>query len=296
MTGYSAKTKREIAKKPFSSDAERLAFLSAVIHTAGSIILSAGGIGVEIAAEYGFVAESIGAATEALCGRCPELTGRGLRLSGDYVAGLLVDAGILSEGGVNAGAAEELLRGEAELSAYIRGAFLGSGSVSILGSGYHLEFALSSERLARDLSHILGQFGILSRTTRRKDKTVLYIKDSESISDCLALMGAGRAAIVLNEEIVRRQVSREVNRAFNCDMANLNKTVDASLRQIEAIRYLKKKHALSSLDERLVETAEARLSNENASYGELAQMLNISKSGLKHRLEKLTEYAEKLKK
>ena len=126
----------------------------------------------------------------------------------------------------------------------------------------------------------------------RKSRAVVYAKDSEKISDCLALMGAGKAVLAFNSLLAERQMSEHLNRQQNCDMHNIDKQIDTGLRQCEFLRALEP----DDLSPVLRETAAARLAHPDFSYEQLAQATGVSKSGLKNRLRRLREIYEKANK
>lgn len=180
---------------------------------------------------------------------------------------------------------EELLKG------IIRGAFLGSGSVSNPESKYHLEIILSTEKNAEKVIKILSEFTIPAKKLERKNGYGVYIKDGEEISKLLALIGANSSVLKFEEIRVLRDMKNNINRKVNCETANLNKTVNAAVRQIEAIKTLQKNKEFDKLPENLKEIAQIRLENPDASLQELGQMLKepIGKSGVNHRLNKIIE-------
>lgn len=181
------------------------------------------------------------------------------------------------------------------LKAIIRGAFLGSGSVSNPESKYHLEIILSTEKNAEKVIKVLSGFTIPAKKLERKNGYGVYIKDGEEISKLLALIGANSSVLKFEEIRVLRDMKNNVNRKVNCETANLNKTVNAAVRQIEAIKTLQKAKEFDKLPEKLKEIAKIRLENPDASLQELGQMLKepIGKSGVNHRLNKIIELAKK---
>lgn len=190
----------------------------------------------------------------------------------------------------------ELLTNDACIRAYIKGAFLGSGSISAPERSYHAEFVNNKEEHSEGLCKLLEGFGINGKTISRKNYYVTYIKESEQISDLLALMGANNA--VLDFENVRavKETRNQINRVINCETANLDKIVDTSMRQINSIKVLKKYKAIDKLPDHLKELAYLRLKHTNSSLKELGEMLNppLGKSGVNHRLRKIEEIAEEL--
>lgn len=184
---------------------------------------------------------------------------------------------------------------EENLKAIIRGAFLGGGSVNNPDNKYHLEIILSTEKNVKTIIEILKLFTIQVKELTRKNGYSIYIKDGEEISKLLALVGASNAVLKFEEIRVLRDMKNSVNRKVNCETANLSKTVNAAVKQIEAIEYLKKIGEFETLSDTLKEIANLRLENPDASLIELSQMLKnpIGKSGVNHRLNKIIELAEK---
>ncbi len=187
-----------------------------------------------------------------------------------------------------------------EAGCYVRGLFLGCGSISVpavenadkqRSGGYHLEFSFTGNDAASDLCGILGEYDIYANVTLRAEKFVVYVKGGESVSDCLALIGAEKTVLKLNETMAVLAVKGDVTRRNNCDLANMNRAIDASVGIINAIDAIDRKVGLKTLDKKLYEAAIARRENPDSSIGSLAALLGISKSGLKHRLDKIAEIA-----
>lgn len=171
--------------------------------------------------------------------------------------------------------------------AFIRGAFLGSGSINEPKRNYHLEMLFSSKETADLALEILVQYHISLKQITKKQGYGIYAKDGEEISKFLAFIGANQSVLKFEEIRVYREIRNNVNRKVNCETANLNKTVNSALKQIQAIQELKKKGQLEKLSEPLQEIAELRLKHPEASLSELGAMLKkpISKSGVNHRLK-----------
>lgn len=289
---FSENTKQEIAAQRLHSRREKTAFLSALIHTAGSLIFGGGRMQLVLYTENAQVREAVDAITaEIYKTQAAVRGGRRMELvyEGAVLPRLLKDCGIIDANGhVAAGIAADLIATERCGAAYVRGAFLGAGSVT--AQRYHLEFVLSNALFAEDLVTLLAKQNIPAKVTARKEKYVVYLKEGEAIADCLALMGASKAVLSLCNLMAERQLGGYVNRATNCEMHNLDKQVQASVLQTTAIRHLLAIGAIE--DARLRETALVRLENPEASYEELAASLKISKSGVKHRLRRLLALAE----
>lgn len=189
-------------------------------------------------------------------------------------------------------------KGETEkeelLKAIIRGAFLGAGSINNPESKYHLEIILSTKSNAENIINILKTFTIGAKKLERKNGYSIYIKDGEEISKLLALIGANSSVLKFEQIRVLRDMKNNINRKVNCETANLNKTVNAAVRQIEAIKKLQKTGEFDKLSESLKEIAKIRIENPDASLVELGQMLKdpIGKSGVNHRLNKILDIAK----
>ncbi|WP_028274113.1 DNA-binding protein WhiA [Atopococcus tabaci] len=194
---------------------------------------------------------------------------------------------------------EEISLNTQKIKSYLRGAFLAAGSVNSPDtSRYHLEIYSSYEEHNEDICEMMNRFGLNARTLERRSGYITYLKESEKISDFLALIGASVSVMRFEDTRIVRDMRNSVNRLVNCENANLNKTIDAASRQIENIKYLDKQVGLDTLPERLREVAVVRVENPDASLKELGDMIPsgpISKSGVNHRLRKLNKMAEDLR-
>jgi len=181
--------------------------------------------------------------------------------------------------------------------AFLRGAFLSAGFISDPNTGYHFEITVLDESKANLLIGLFEGFGIKARKSVRKKQFVVYIKESEAISDVLNVIGAHKAMLTLVETRIVKDVRNDVNRRNNFDTANITKAVHAASRQIEDISYIRQTEGFDNLPGALREIAEVRLMNPESSLTELGGMLNppVGKSGVNHRLRKLSEYAEALR-
>lgn len=193
---------------------------------------------------------------------------------------------------------DSFIKNENFYKAIVRGAFLGGGSLNNPNNKYHLEILFSTALNASFIKEILSKFGINSKLLNRKHSYSIYIKEAEEISKLLAMLGANKAVLNFEEIRVVRDTRNKVNRLVNCETANLNKTINAAVTQIDAIKYLKSKNKFDELQDSLKEIAEVRLNNPDASLLELGTMLKkpIGKSGVNHRLKKICEIAEEIEK
>lgn len=181
--------------------------------------------------------------------------------------------------------------------AYIRGAFLSSGSVSNPEKSYHLEFVNNNYRNIIDLQKLINHFDIESKIVERKGHFVIYLKEGEKIVDLLNVIGAHISLMKLENLRIIKDMRNNVNRMVNCETANLNKTVCASVKQLEDIQYIQNTIGLNSLPKVLEDTANSRIMFPDASLKELGEKLSppIGKSGVNHRLKKISNIAENLK-
>jgi DNA-binding protein WhiA len=176
---------------------------------------------------------------------------------------------------------------------FLRGAFLAGGSVTDPAKRYHLELATDHFNVSRETYSLLLEMGFEPKEARRKGNFVLYFKQSSAIEDFLTTIGAPISAMGLMSLKIEKDMRNSVNRKVNCDTANVSKTVDAALLQIEAIEKLSAETGLDSLPDKLRETAVLRRENPELSLNELAALSNLTKSCLNHRLRKLMELAGK---
>lgn len=218
------------------------------------------------------------------------------------VRDILSKAGILSDDeeriGFNFGIKRELVDTDETKRAYIRGAFLGGGSISNPEKTYHLEFVTHNLEYAKELSALINTFGLTSKVIQRKNSFIIYLKEGEQIVDLLNIIGAHNSLLQLENIRIMKEMRNNVNRLVNCETANLSKTVNAAVRQVESIKLIQREIGLSRLPQNLREIAELRLNNPDVSLKELGEMLNppIGKSGVNHRLRRIEKIAGELRK
>ncbi len=220
-------------------------------------------------------------------------------LSGCEIERLMRDTGamILSENGFRLmnEIPSDVYADEETKRAFLRGCFLGSGSCVDPKRGYHYETVFRSERLAEAVSAIMQSFHLSARVSvRNGDRYPVYLKDGDDVSGMLALIGADSFALVLENVRVEKDMRNYINRTSNCETANLDKQVVASLRQQAAIRVIEKHVGVRSLPSSLQQAAQLRMAHPDATVQELADMAEIQKSGMYHRLDRLMKLAEEL--
>ena len=182
--------------------------------------------------------------------------------------------------------------------AFIRGAFLAAGSMSDPKKAYHFEIVCAAEPMAEQIRELMSSFSMDAKIVQRKKSYVVYLKEGSQIVDILNIMEAHVSLMELENVRILKEMRNTVNRKVNCETANLSKTVSAAVKQLEDITYLRDTIGLEKLSEGLEEVALARLSHPDASLKELGALLSppVGKSGVNHRLRKLGDLAEKVRK
>ena len=309
---FSSRAKEELVNDKLKKPCCRLAALSALVQMSGSLQLAGGKKRLRLTTESYAVArwgvqlaKSLYPLETEILVRERKRLGKNrsfaILMSGEAVEQVLFDTGLMSrteegyslEGGVPAGLVQE----ECCRRAFLRGAFMGGGSISNPERGYHLEFVVRTERLAYELCDTLNAYELNAKVVLRKGSNVVYLKESEKITEFLTLIGAHGALLDLENVRIYKDFRNHLNRQVNCETANISKTVNAATRQIENIQYLIQHEVFRTLSPALRETAEARINNPEATLSELGQMLSepIGKSGVNHRLRRLENIALELK-
>lgn len=318
---FARSSKLEILNEKIEDTNCALAFLSGLFHGCGQLTKNSEGVRVDLVTDIKEIFTYVNEIVNQLYG--DKLA---LEISDDYIINkttyyrimfpvsisqqVLRDCGLLESNDgsfmLEYGVDTNVVCDEETQKAFVKGCFLSCSTSSIklseLGSrgstsGYHLEFASHRQEFLEGLQEILGEFTIPSKLGRRKNLHILYLKDSESIKDLLALVGACESVLALSNEMATRGLRNIVNRQVNCINANINKTVEASLKQIEAINYINKRIGLENLPEDLQEVAVLRLANQQESMEELLKLstIELTKSGLNHRFRRLIKIATDLK-
>lgn len=311
---FSATTKNELSRIPLTDDCCAIAELSALVRMNGTIQISGmKRINLKFTTENAAIARRIfsllkiiyDAEVEVMVRRNKQLKKNNNYLiiinNKDISKKILDDVGFIrGESSVfnpNYTIPKGIIKNRCCRRSYIRGAFLGGGSISNPEKTYHLEFVTSNEDHSKDLTNVINSFGLNSKVVIRKENYVVYIKEGEQIVDLLNIIGAHQALLKLEDIRVLKNIRNNINRIVNCETANLGKTIDASLRQIENIRYIEKTIGLNKLPNNLREIAELRLEFDDASFKELGMMINppVGKSGVNHRFRKIEQLVDELK-
>ncbi|WFA09168.1 DNA-binding protein WhiA [Tissierella sp. Yu-01] len=312
---FSSTTKNELSRIELSEDCCAIAELSALVRMNGTIqIMGSNKLMLKFNTENAAIARRIFTILKMIYNTNVEVMvrrNRQLKKNNNYLIVvndkdisnmILQDVGFINKNRSNLltpnyKVPEKIIENRCCKRSYIRGSFLGGGSISNPEKTYHLEFVTNNEEHAKDLSEIINFFELNSKIVTRKENYVVYIKEGEQIVDLLNIIGAHQALLKLEDIRVLKDVRNNINRIVNCETANLSKTIDASMRQIEQIELIQSKLGLNRLPGNLRELAELRLDNPDASLKEIGAMLStpIGKSGVNHRFRKIEEIANELR-
>ncbi len=320
---FALQAKKEVLKTQVNNDCCSLAYLSAIIKCGGQFSLSGGESEVNIHTDVSQLFDSVNDIVKQYYGAECTLTlaeeNLGFKIIKYKITipssvgrQVLFDCGIIELGVRNNvalvdGISDLIILDRCCQTAYIRGAFLVCATSNIVikkydnqnksSSGYHLEFVFNLEKTAKDFQKLLNDMDIKSKTTVRKNAPLVYIKEYQIICDILALVGATRSVLELQNEAAIRDLRNNVNRQTNCLNANLNKMVKASVRQVEAINIIKNTIGIESLDSSLAELCLIRLANPDEPLERLKDLYSqpVSKSGINHRFNKILKIADSLK-
>ncbi|NLO89405.1 MAG: DNA-binding protein WhiA [Clostridia bacterium] len=182
--------------------------------------------------------------------------------------------------------------------AYLRDAFLAGGSIIDPLRAYHLEISCTGLKCAQKVARLMKKWDLRPGISRRKNSYVVYLKEAEQIAHFLNIIGAHSSLLSMENIRIYKGMRNRVNRLVNCETANMNKSINAALKQIEDIELIDRVVGIEKLPEKLYEVAKLRLVNPESSMKELGEMLNppVGKSGVNHRMRKISYIAEKIKK
>ncbi len=308
------KIKAEIISKPLKAVHCKRAFLAGVLRGSGEIFTEGEDVGVQFNLSSEQVAIYLSdilrelfdyeireiSVDEDRLNKRDKFT---ISISGDVAFNILKELEILIDDGddmtVNFNFYGDIVKKECCLCSFLAGLFLSSGSCTVPDdsnkkTGYHLELVFSHPSTAGDTAGVLSKMDIHARVMRRRESYVVYVKSAEEIKDFLALVRAYVSVLSVTELMVARGMSNKSNRQKNCDLANVGKQVEASIKQIDAIEKIEKLRGLNFLSDELREVAVARKDNPDETLLELSKRLNISKSCLNHRLRKIVCLADGL--
>ena len=302
---FSVEVKNELARVTGDNECCHVAELASLMRMGGTMLIGGNkSIGVNFTTENPAVARKVltlikkgfHLRTEVVVSR-----GRRLKKTNSYavrvapsqaVAQLLVRLGIMQGDSLNISQDTGVLKKSCCRRSYLRGAFLGGGSVNKPAGDYHLELVTQSLRFAGELIAVMRSFKLNARMTDRKNDYIVYIKGGDDVSSFLQIVGAANSYMDFESVRVVKDMRNRVNRQVNCETANLQKSVDAAVRQMRDVEKLLQYKRLSELSPSVRAACEARMKNPDASMAELADLCGITKSGLAHRFRKIASMAE----
>ena len=311
---FSEEVKNEILRIKPQSLCCKKALLAAFLRTAGSIGIRSGNIGVEMATDIDEVAQEISKVIKELYGLNPNFS-KGVDkpkkkdrtifscIDKNSIY-LLIDLGIIEvdEDGANIklNINWETVEDDCCKIAYVRGAFLGSGSVTIpkidgsSSTGYHLEFVFTNYQTATDFCELLSEMYFMPKLIERKETYIVYLKTIDEISALLTVLGAENAVGKIEGLVIEKEAKNNYNRKLNCEISNMSKQMSASAKQINAVMKIDETIGIESLPLNLQVVANSRLENKDLTLNELAEKLGLTKSCLNHRLRKIVEISENI--
>ncbi|EDU39149.1 DNA-binding protein WhiA [Clostridium sporogenes] len=310
---FSLKVKNEVCKHIEINKQEAIAELSAIMKVSGTLLFTNKQFNFKITTENAAIArlvfkilkEHFGIHTEIMIKKNNSLKKNNIYIilisEEEGVKSLLKEVGIIKETinvfSLDYNIPKNIIECDKCKRAYIRGAFLGGGSISNPEKTYHLEFVTHNEDYAKDLSNLINSYNLNSKVIKRKNSYIIYLKEGEQIVDLLNIIGAHASLLELENVRIMKEMRNNVNRLVNCETANLSKTVNAAVRQVESIKFIEREIGLGRLPKNLRDVAELRIKYPDESLRELGKMLNppVGKSGVNHRLRRVEKIADELK-
>lgn len=294
---FSSEVKQELAVSFAKSRHCMLAELSAIINYTGKVSILKGEVSLLLQTDNQLVREKYGVLLERLF----HIEPRGRKMSQGETLKVLEGVKLWDKANhcfKNTSVVDGILiQQNCCKRAFIRGAFLSAGSISNPNKGYHFEIVCTSLPQAKQIQSAMNSFEADAKIVSRKKNQVVYVKEGTHIVDLLNVMGAHEALMNLENVRIVKEMRNSVNRQVNCETANISKTVNAAVRQIEDIVYIRDHMGLESLPDHLREMALLRLKYPDVPLKELGSYLNppVGKSGVNHRLRKLSKIAEEMR-
>lgn len=312
---FTLKVKNELLAQKNADACCSAAELSAALHTAGGINISNEGLSVEFSGDNARIAVRVYRLIKRLFGVNAHVFSQKkstfnkpllYKIEARAAEQMLSELGIIyldedNHRQIRAGIDPYIIEQRCCKISYLKGAFLAGGSITIPSeksdkAGYNLSMTFYGAEMAEDVVSLLYRFNINAATQERKNSYAVYVKDGGAIADFLALIGASKSFIALHDIMLERDVKNNANRQTNCIFANINKTVKAALKQLEAIDYIENTVGLDALAPQLQEIARLRQQHPDISLEEIADLSeNLTKSGANHRMRKILETAEKIR-
>lgn len=305
--------KKELTSLEIGRKCCQLAQITGFLRFAGSITLSSGKMGIKVSTDNPAVARLFVTLVKEYFGTKTSLQieeGQMLRKGHMYnlvitpemnAEAILRETGAIGikEGSnyLKDGIEAAIIKKRCCKKSALRGIFMAAGSVSDPTKAYHLEIPCASSLMANDVKKLINSFGLKSKIVERRSKFVVYIKDAEQISDFLSVLGASNQLFKFENIRIAKEMKNNANRISNCESANADKTVNAAQKIIQDISFIEEKTGLDYLPEKLKDTAVLRRDNPELPLSELAQLFDppLGKSGLNHRLNKISLIANELR-
>ena len=311
---FTDKIKKEILSKPIKEAHCKKAFIAGLIRGSGVLYEKDGELGLEFKAFDEQTAMTLTTAFYELFNyEIREVSVSEsqnnkskfyLSISGQKAIDILSELGVIitdEEGfGVDLKFFGDITQKECCLRAFIRGLFVATGNCTLpnendnSSTSYHLEISFSHHSPALETSCKLAEYGIMTKIVKRRDSYIIYIKSAEEIKYFLAFLPAPISVLKITDLMINRELANKINRQKNCDLGNVNKQVEASAKQIVAIKKIQTTIGLDSLSKDLENTAKCRIDYPDETLLELAERLSVSKSCLNHRLRKIMTIANEL--
>lgn len=312
---FSQVAKNELCRLPLENHCCQIAELSGIMKMSGTInIASKSGLGFRVTTENPAIARRVFTLIKSIFNKQTDIMVKknsSLKKNNIYILSITPEVGakeILKKCGILRESKEgvlglvskidsDIIKDNCCKMSYVRGSFLGGGSINNPEKAYHMEFISSSIEQAEDLKKLVNSFSVNAKVIQRKNNFVVYLKEGSQIVDILSIIGAHTALLEIENVRIYKEVRNNVNRLVNCETANLNKTVHAAVRQVESIKLIREKYGFRRLTPPLREIAEMRLKYPDISLKEMGEMLSppIGKSGVNHRLRKIEKIAEELR-
>ncbi len=319
---FAYKAREEVLTSPIENECCKLSFLSSVIHSCGELTKRGGEIFVELKTDLYPLCDKVNECLATLYGERASIRedeDNNVNKATRYIVSmprnitnrLLFDCGIVrynvdDDFSLLTGLDEHILENDCCRYTYIKGVFATASTSNIVlegshkprsSGGYHYEFDLSNSDFADDFSNLLFEVGITNKRIERGNNQIVYIKEAEKVSDLLAIVGAYKSLLELQNEMALREVRNNVNRQTNCLNANITRTVNASIKQVKAIEKIRDSEGLDSLPDNLRELCLLRLENREESLEALTKLStqHITKSGIYHQFNKIMKIADKIK-
>lgn len=309
MASYSAEVRNELARIVDEQGCCKVAELASLMRMGGTMLIGGNSnLGIKFTTENAAVARKtltliksgFHLKTEVVITR-----GRRLKKNNSYmikvvpspvVTELLSVLGIMRGDNINVGSDSGILRKACCRRAYLRGAFLGGGSVNRPEGDYHLELVTGNLDFGKTLVRLMKYFSLSVRMIERKNDYIVYLKDGDAIAAFLRIIGANNALLLFENVRLVKDMRNQVNRLVNCETANLQKTVNAAVRQVTCIKRIIEHKIFKQLPHSLQEAAEIRLAYPEATLQELVDAMagRVGRSGMNHRLRKLEQIAGEL--